>query len=294
MRVMSKKTGLLGFIGVFLLLLAILVVQNLPMSAMSTISGVPDVSNKSIWGLTFSDNFSGTQLDAGHWVTCYDSRQPGDNGCTNTGNGEQEWYMASQVSVTNGHAVLTAIRKPVKAIGNGGGKIYQYRSGMISTGRMVSGGKVKWASTYGYYVARIKMDGGQGVWPAFWLLPANGSWPPEIDIMEHLGDQPNRVFLTVHWLSSTGYQADGSAITGPDFTNGWHTYAVNWQPNRIDWYVDGVLRKTVRGSVVPHKSMEMIFDLAIGGRLPGDANRSTPFPRTMQIDYVKVYERKTH
>jgi beta-glucanase (GH16 family) len=139
----------------------------------------------------------------------------------------------------------------------------------------------------------MKFDGGQGVWPAFWLLPTDRNWPPEIDIMECLGQRPEEVLLTTHWQDSNGQrQQDSSVIKGTEFTNSWHTYAVNWQPQRIDWYVDGVLKKTVTGRAVPSKPMEIIINLAIGGKLPGNADSSTKFPRTAQIDYVKVYAMK--
>jgi len=161
---------------------------------------------------------------------------------------------------------------------------------MISTGRPNTAADVKWSGTYGYYEARMKVQGGQGVWPAFWLLPTSQKWPPEIDIMELLGGRTNRILLTSHWADALGKsQEDSSTITGPDFTKGWHTYAVNWQPGRIDWYIDGRMAKSVRSENVSSEPMEIILNLAIGGRLPGNADSTTPFPRTAQIDYVRVY-----
>lgn len=251
------------------------------------------VINMHDWVNVFSDDFNGNKLDAHKWVTCYDWRQPSESGCTNSGNFEQEWYTPQQVTVQNGSAVLTAINDPITVTTNSGPKTYLYRSGMISTGRPNAQGQVKWSATYGYYEARLKFDGGQGVWPAFWLLPIDRSWPPEIDVMEFLGNDPTHILLTSHWKDASGQpQKDSSIIQGPDFTTGWHTYAVNWQPNSITWYVDGMLQKTVTGIEVPHQPMEIILNLAIGGTLPGNANATTLFPRTLQIDYVRVYERK--
>jgi beta-glucanase (GH16 family) len=252
----------------------------------------PDVSNSSKWVLAFSDDFNGNTLNTDKWSTCYDWREPATDGCTNTGNNEQEWYLPSQVSVHGGAAVLTATNDPVTVDTPQGVKTYPYRSGMISTGRTDTDSPVKWSATYGYYVASIKFDGGHGVWPAFWLLPANRNWPPEIDIMESLGKNPNQVLLTNHWPSPDGPQQNSTVVTGADYTSGWHTYAINWQPGVIDWYVDGLLKKTVTGPTVPDTPMEMIFDLAIGGKLPGYADSTTPFPRTMEIDNVKVYEKR--
>jgi beta-glucanase (GH16 family) len=252
--------------------------------------GPPNVTDSKKWVQVFSDDFNGNTLDTNKWITCYDAQNTSNNGCTNAGNQEQEWYLPQQVSVTGGAAVLTATNQPVTIKTSNGPVTYPYRSGMISTGRSDVNGKVKWSANYGYYEARMKIDGGQGVWPAFWLLPADKSWPPEIDIMEALGNQSHQVLLTSHWGSASDQSKDSSTITGPDFTNGWHTYAVNWQPNEIDWYIDGELKKTVTGQAVPNKPMEIIIDLAIGGQLPGNANATTPFPRTTSIDYVHVFE----
>lgn len=254
--------------------------------------GPPNVTDSSKWVQAFSDEFNGNELNTNNWVTCYDWRLVTSSGCTNNGNSEQEWYVPQQVAVKNGVAILTATNQPVTIATPNGSITYPYRSGMISTGRPDANGAVKWSANYGYYEARMKIDGGQGVWPAFWLLPADKSWPPEIDIMEFLGNQPRQLLLTSHWGVASNQSKNSSTISGPDFTNDWHTYAVNWQPGRIDWYVDGALQKTVTGQAVPSKPMEIIIDLAIGGQLPGNANATTPFPRTAMIDYVRVYEKK--
>lgn len=255
-----------------------------------TSSVTPDTRD---WVQVFSDEFNGNKLDPTKWTTCYDWRLPTDSGCTNSGNFEQEWYIPEQVAVHDGAATLSAISSPVTVSTRSGRMTYPYRSGMISTGRPNAQGNVLWSATYGYYEARMKFDGGQGVWPAFWLLPTDRSWPPEIDVMEFLGSDPTHVLLTSHWKDAAGQpQKDSSTIAGPDFTAGWHTYAVNWQPDSITWYIDGVAKKTVTGIAVPHTPMEIIFDLAIGGTLPGNVDASTPFPRTLQIDYLRVYERR--
>jgi beta-glucanase (GH16 family) len=252
----------------------------------------PNVTNSNQWVTAFSDDFNGTQLDTSKWSTCYDWRPAATNGCTNGGNNEQEWYLPQQVSLKNGSANLTATNQPITVNTQHGQKTYPYRSGMISTGRADTNSKVKWASKYGYFIARMKVNGGQGVWPAFWLLPANRVWPPEIDIMELLGSKPNNVLLTMHWQGANGPATNSSTITGPDYTQGWHTYAVYWQPGIVNWYVDGTLKKSISGTNVPATPMEIIVDLAVGGTLPGNADSSTSFPRTAQIDYVKAYELK--
>lgn len=251
---------------------------------------IPDINDIGQWAKVFGDDFDAPRLDTGKWVTCYDWQEYAGQGCTNSGNDELEWYTPQQVEVKNGHVVLTAIQKPVTVQLNGQTKTFPYQSGMISTGRPTASENVKWSGRYGYFEAKIKFEGGKGVWPAFWLLPDNRMWPPEIDIMEFLGDRPDEILLNTHWVGPAGdRKEDPTTITGPDYTVDWHVYSVNWQPDRIEWFIDGVLQKTVTGEMVSHEPMEIILNLAVGGRLPGNPDSTTPFPRQMLIDYVNVY-----
>jgi beta-glucanase (GH16 family) len=243
------------------------------------------------WHEVFDDEFSGTTLDTSKWVTCYDWHTASSNGCTNGGNQELEWYVPQQVSVSNGSASLTAVASGITGSDGSKSQEYPYQSGMISTGRETPGTPPKWSGTYGYYEARMKVPTGKGLWPAFWLLPTDSSWPPEIDMMELLGSKPNQIIMTYHWKDSAqNPQKDYTIYTGADFTSGWHTYAVDWEPSSIDWYVDGVKRKSVRSDTVPSKPMEIILDLAVGGSLPGTPAPSTQFPAQAQIDYVRAYQ----
>lgn len=241
------------------------------------------------WKTVFSDNFEGDTLDGTKWVTCYDWYNKQYNGCTNEGNNESQWYTPSQVEVGGGYVTLTAKRQPTVGWFKTWEQVYPFRSGMVATGRPSQDTEPKWAGSYGYYEARMKVSGGQAVWPAFWLLPADRSWPPEIDIMELLGDKQDQVLMTHHWPGPANRPAkDNTTYTGRDFTQDWHTYAINWQEGQIDWYIDGVLRKTAKGKHVPSKPMEIILNLAIGGNLPGWPDETTPDTSTVQVDYVKV------
>src|SRR5262249_36815452 len=149
-------------------------------------------------------------------------------------------------------------------------KTFQYQSGMINSGKGSTNSPIRWASTYGYYEAKVKLQGGKGVWPAFWLLPTDRPWPPEIDIMELVGSKPNQILQTLHWQSKDGPQKNETIVSdNPDYTTDWHTYAIDWQSDRIDWYIDGKKTKTYTGPDVPSKPMEIILNLAMGGLLPG-------------------------
>ena len=220
------------------------------------------------WTLTFHDEFDGSTLDAGRWITSYshDVRTHGDD--------EQEYYAPDGVTVSGGQMHLVAQRR------SAGGK--HYTSGMIdSYGRF--------AQTYGWFEIRAKMPAGKGMWPAFWLLPAVGTWPPEIDVLEVLGHQPNIVHMTNHWASGT-HQQHGLGWTGPDFSQAFHTFAVDWEPGVVTWYVDGVERFQSK-SGVPAEPMYVIANLAVGGAWPGNPDATTPFPSAMDIDYIRVYKR---
>ena len=242
------------------------------------------------WKLVFSDEFNDNALNANKWTTCYDWYYPAYHGCSNDGNHELEWYTQNQVTVNNERSTLQAIKNPTVGWNGVYEQTYPYNSGMISTGRANGEDSPKWSTTYGYYVAKMKVTGGKGIWPAFWLLPVDRSWPPEIDIMEFTGEKLDEIKMTYHWKGSDGTpQKDETDYQGPDFTKDWHTYAVNWQPNHIDWYIDGVLRKSVSGAHVPDKPMELIINLAVGGDLPGNPDESTPFPAYVAIDYVRAY-----
>ncbi|HUC90116.1 MAG TPA: glycoside hydrolase family 16 protein [Patescibacteria group bacterium] len=249
------------------------------------------------WKISMDEEFNGNALDTSRWTTCYDWYDKTYQGCTNPGNDEQEWYNQKQVKVQDGKLTLTAESKPILGWNKTYEQTFPYTSGMISSGRPTPDGKPRWTATCGYYEARMRSSAGKGIWPAFWLLPADRSWPPEIDIMEGLGDKPAQPLMTYHWVNDNQQpQKDTTIYPGtnkPDSTAfsiaAWHTYAINWQPKRIDWYIDGRLVKTFSGAQATSKPMELILNLAVGGTLPGYPDNSTVFPATTEVDYIRVY-----
>ncbi|MEO5949858.1 MAG: glycoside hydrolase family 16 protein [Candidatus Saccharimonadales bacterium] len=245
--------------------------------------------------LLFSDEFSGNKVDESKWNYCYDRYSYKYSGCTNYGNSENEWYLQSQVTQGAGNLILAADRQKTTGDNrNGSEQDYAYRSGMVSTGAKDDKTSAKWDGLYGYYEARILVPAGQAVWPAFWLLPTDRDWPPEIDIMEILGQKPHDVLYTYHWKKPDGTVAqDSSTKTLEKSTSdSWHTYAVNWQPGKLEWYTDGVLTKTTDSANVPSKRMQIIMNLAVGGTLPGEIDDTTPKKAVMLVDYVRVYDKK--
>lgn len=153
---------------------------------------------------------------------------------------------------------------------------YRYVSGLITT-------QPSFRQTYGYFEMRARLPAGKGVWPAFWLLPADFSWPPEIDVMESVGD-PSKYYVTVH----SKVMKDGGTEV-PIAPGAFHTFAVSWDPKNLVWYVDG--REVKRLPTPPdlNKPMFMLANVALGGDWAGQPDASTPFPATLSIDYIRAY-----
>ena len=229
------------------------------------------------WALVFSDDFNGTQLDKKKWSTCY---WWGNNGCTNGGSGDVQWYQPDDVFVNNGILRLRAQKRKM----NG----YEYTSGMISS-------HDKFAFQYGYAEMRAKMPNGRGFWTTFWLASQRRAWPPEIDIAEYLGSQPNNMHMTYHYSTPTSKHLSSPwAYTGADFSADYHTYAVEWNPKEIIWYIDGMERR--RYTATEHISAEAMYVMATFAlgkawiNTPPD--ETTPFPSYSNVDYIKVWRHK--
>ena len=159
-------------------------------------------------------------------------------------------------------------------------------------------------ATYGRFEARIQLPEGQGIWPAFWLLGADidsAGWPAcgEIDVMEFRGQHPAVVAGTVH---GPGYSGGGGLGTEAAIVGGlagrFRLFAVDWQPQRIRWFVDDFQFHEVTPADLP-TGADWVFDhpffiilnVAVGGWFAGDPDASTPFPQRMLVDYVRVYQR---
>ncbi|HVI30752.1 family 16 glycosylhydrolase [Phenylobacterium sp.] len=157
---------------------------------------------------------------------------------------------------------------------------YDYTSGFIST-------KESHAQTYGYFEMRADLPDAAGAWPAFWLIPADGSWPPELDVMEVLTSDPRGTWTTEH-SGLGGHSSNGMLSFTPDTTDGFHTYGALWTATEIVWYVDGVevFRQDTPADM--HKPMFMIANLALGGW--GGAINQGQLPAEMRIDYIRAYE----
>jgi beta-glucanase (GH16 family) len=252
--------------------------------------GLAQPAAAAIGGLTWSDEFNaaaGTAPNSSRW-----SHDVGGGGW---GNQQLEYDTNSTRNVAHdgaGNLVITARRE------NAGLNCWygacQYTSARIKT-------QGKFTQRYGRFEARMRIPRGQGLWPAFWMLGDNiGSvgWPNsgEIDIMENIGREPNRVHGSLHGPGySGGSPLTGSYTIGGAFADAFHTFAVDWGPTFVTCYVDGVAYQTKTSSqtngnpwVFDHPFF-IILNVAVGGTWPGSPDASTVFPQTMLIDYVRVY-----
>jgi beta-glucanase (GH16 family) len=210
-------------------------------------------------------------------------------GSNGWGNNELQYYTdrPQNIKVENGVLKITARRE-------------QYMGSSYTSARIISKGKYE--KKYGRIEARIKLPRGKGLWPAFWMLGANSDtviWPQcgEIDIMEYLGNSPAKIFGTVH---GPGYSAGESIsknffLSNSRFDTDFHIFGIEWDENRVNFYVDDMLYHSVTPEDVPgewvfNQSFYMILNVAVGGYLPGAPNGETPFPQEMLVDYIRVYE----
>jgi beta-glucanase (GH16 family) len=262
--------------------------QDQPQTNIAKADTPQPVGQTGNWNLVFTDDFNGTSLDTTKWSVClpwYNST----TGCPGANSSEQELYMPDDVIVSNGILNLHA-EKRTKTYN---GKRYNYTSGLITTGGVEGSKSPQFSFTYGYMEMRARIPKGQGFWPAFWAVRSDYTWPPEIDSMEVLGNDPSTVYMTYHYVDNQGTNSqDGQSWTGPDLSADWHTYGVDWEPNAVHWYIDGIERRTAYtdAATISNKPMYLIANLAVGGSWPGNANATTPFPSDMQIDYIRVWQ----
>jgi beta-glucanase (GH16 family) len=239
--------------------------------------------------LVWSDEFDAGQLDPEVWYF-----ETGD-GCPDLcgwGNNELQWYLPDSAQLSDGSLVITARNEASN------GK--NYTSARINT-------RDRFAFLYGRIEARIRLPAGQGIWPAFWLLPqdnAYGTWAAsgEIDVVEAVnlgGSGGNTVHGTIHfggaWPNNT--MAGESYVVPTDATTDFHVYVLEWDVAEMRWYVDGVLYAMQNAwwseagdPPAPFdRPFHILLNVAVGGNWPGAPNASTVFPVSMEVDYVRVY-----
>lgn len=268
------------------------------------------------WKQVWAEEFDGDKLDQTRWTPAAD--------CGGGGNDERQCYDASPdtVSVKDGVLRLTVVKRKTRGLANPwAGPTGPMKTGDYASGKIVTQGKASWR--YGRIEARARVPGGQGVWPAIWMMPelsTYGGWPRsgEIDILETVnlgapcdtceGGRENRVFGTIHFAADAAgaHRQAGGNTTMPASPDGFHVYAVEWTPEAIAWFVDGreYARVTQRdwkredaeaGPAPFDRPFHLILNLAFGGRWPESVNAKgvdeAALPATMEVDWVRVSQR---
>lgn len=251
------------------------------------------ISSGAATNLLWSDEFDGTILNSSFWEVMI------GNGTAyglpaGWGNNEQQYYTArpENLSVASGTLKIVARRE-------------NYAGHAFTSARIRTKGKKDFL--YGRFEARIKVPAGQGLWPAFWMLPTAsryGTWAAsgEIDIIETINNA-STAYGTLHFggQSPDNTSSGGSTTAAGGYATDFHIYAIDWEPDAIRWYVDGVLYFT-RSSQDWYCStatwnerapfddpFHLLLNLAVGGNWPGPPNAFTPFPAEMLVDWVRVY-----
>ena len=244
--------------------------------------------DKSALHLTFADEFNALSLWNGSSGT-WDSNfwWGAANGSTLSDNKELQWYIdtdygptksVNPFSIEDGVLTITAARAPSETrpyINN-----YEYTSGLLTTYK-------SFAQTYGFFEVRADMPANKGAWPAFWLLPKDGSWPPELDVVEMRGQDPNSLIMTSH-SKATGSHTTVVSTPYVASTDGFHTYGVLWTKDVLVWYFDNTEVARAATPVDMNKPMYMLVNLAVGG-MAGTPTDGLATPAEMQIDYVRAY-----
>lgn len=240
--------------------------------------------------LVWSDEFDGPMLDYTKWEV--------EVNAFGGGNQELQIYTdrSQNVRVENGNLVIQAHHDHAAISGT---------SREYSSGRVRTKNRGDW--TYGRIEVRARLPEGQGIWPAIWMLPTDeryGGWAAsgEIDIMEMRGQTPGEVLGTLHhggsWPKNLYTQGGPYRLAAGTFADGFHTFAIEWRLDRIEWLVDEKLVQTQTdwksdGAPFPapfDQPFHLLINVAVGGQFLGPPDGTTEFPAEMQVDYVRVYQ----
>lgn len=270
------------------------------------------------WTLVWNDEFDGPAIDRHKWDFdlgngFYDYRVqawvPG------WGNEELQYYTGDEenVQLRDSCVFIRAVKAPLHGCG--------YTSARLKT--KARDGRVLFGKRYGRIEVRARVPWGKGLWPAIWMLPVNdtyGGWAAsgEIDLMEIVGEEPREVLNSLHFGSSYPRRSlitTTHRLPERSLVSDWHTYAVEWEPGEVRFFVDAVQTCTYRhwwscsrledGQGVEAASeadlnpwpapfdqpFYLLMNVAVGGNFPGHPNDQTRFPAELVVDWVRVYDK---
>ena len=237
------------------------------------------------YSLVWSDEFDGSRINDANWQF-----EAGNN--NGWGNNELEYYTnrSQNAFVSQGNLVIEARKE-------------EYQASNYTSARMITKGNKEF--TYGRVDIRAKLPKGKGIWPALWMLGSNissVSWPAcgEIDIMELVGHEPNKVYGTLHWGASAAVhdsKGAGYTLSSGSFDEAFHVYSLIWTADSLKVLLDNdievfkISRNEISTSAYPFdKSFFFIFNIAVGGNWPGSPDNTTVFPQRMVVDYIRVFQ----
>lgn len=235
--------------------------------------------------LVWSDEFSGSALDENVWN--YET----GNGSGGWGNNELEYYTNSTKNsfVSNGNLIIEARKETIGS--------FNYSSARLTT-------QNKKTFKYGRVDIRAKLPKTKGIWPALWMLGSNINtvgWPAsgEIDIMELLGQEPAKVYGTLHYGASSathGSKGNSYSLSSGTFFDQFHVFSMEWKQDQIKLFVDNNLFFTFNNTDTGSNPYPFnapfffLFNVAVGGNWPGSPDATTTFPQRMIVDYIRVFQ----
>lgn len=234
--------------------------------------------------LSWADEFTSGPVDQTNWTF-----ETGNN--NGWGNNELENYTGrtQNAFTSNGNLIIEARQE-------------DYNGSQYTSARMIT--KNKKVFKYGRVDIRAKLPSTKGIWPALWMLGNNidqVNWPAcgEIDMLELLGQEPNKIYATLHWgATSAVHDSKGTSYILPSgsFDQQFHVYSMDWEENSIKMYIDDQLFFTGNSSNIAeistfNNNFFFIFNIAVGGSWPGAPDATTIFPQRMVVDYVRVFQK---
>jgi len=234
--------------------------------------------------LAWADEFSASSVNQTNWTF-----ETGNN--NGWGNNELENYSGrtQNAFTSQGNLIIEARQE-------------NYNGSQYTSARMIT--KNKKVFKYGRVDIRAKMPSTKGIWPALWMLGNNIdliNWPAcgEIDILELLGHEPNKIYSTLHWGTTAAvHDSKGSNYILPSgsFDQQFHVYSMDWEENSVKMYIDDQLFFTGNGSNISgintfNNDFFFIFNIAVGGNWPGAPDATTVFPQRMVVDYIRVFQK---
>ena len=220
------------------------------------------------WSLVWKDEFENDTISKTRWNL---------QDWASDKNEELQYYSPDNLKIRDGHLVIQSKKERFKE--------RSYTSGAITT-------ENHYEFTYGKVEIRAKIPEGKGIFPALWLVNSeNKKWLPEIDIMENIGQDPNKIYFVLHWADSNGKKRrDFSTYTSESkFSDEFHTYGLIWEKDKISWTLDDeVVFETTMYS--PDTPLFLYINTAVGGTWPGPPDPNDGSTKEFLIDYVRVYQ----